>query len=113
MTVDNATPAFGQPAQFVIRATNLGPGAASGIVVQDLLPSGYTFVSKTVFNGNYDETTGVWAVGGLSVNQVGTLLINTTVNSTGAYNNVATRTASSPSDGNNANDAATMTVSPH
>ena len=36
---------------------------AQGVVVQDLLPSGYTFVSKAVYNGTYDEATGVWTVG--------------------------------------------------
>ena len=81
-----------------------GPGAATGVVVQDLLPSGYTFVSKTVFNGTYDETTGVWTVGKLSLNQNATLFVNATVNATGNYDNVATRTASTPTDPNSGND---------
>ena len=56
MTTNNPNPTIGEAIQFVVVATNNGPGNAQGVVVQDLLPSGYTFVSKTVFNGTYDET---------------------------------------------------------
>jgi uncharacterized repeat protein (TIGR01451 family) len=111
-TVDNATPTIGQNVQFIVRAINNGPGAASGIVVQDLLPSGYTFVSKTVFNGTYDETTGVWSVGSLNLNQTGTLIVNAAVKATGPYDNTATKTASTPTDPNTANDSATAVVTP-
>ena len=45
-TVDNATPTIGQNVTFTVTATNLGPGVATGVVVQDLLPTGYTFVSE-------------------------------------------------------------------
>src|SRR5205814_1566453 len=103
---------IGQNVQFIVRALNNGPGAASGIVVQDLLPTGYTFVSKTVFNGTYDETTGVWSVGSLTLGQTGTLVVNATVKVTGPYNNTATRTASTPTDPNAGNDSATAVVTP-
>ena len=42
-SVDNATPTIGQNVTFTVTATNLGPGVATGVVVQDLLPTGYTF----------------------------------------------------------------------
>ena len=50
--MDNATPTIGQNVTFTVTATNLGPGVATGVVVQDLLPTGYTFVRKGVFNGS-------------------------------------------------------------
>ena len=111
-TVDHATPTVGQNVTFTVHALNVGPGVASGVVVQDLLPAGYTFVSKTASNGTYTESTGVWTVGSLSLNQTATLVVNATVKATGPYNNTATRTASTPTDPNATNDAATVTVTP-
>ena len=112
-SVDNATPTIGQNVTFTLLATNLGPGVAQGVVVQDLLPTGYTFVQKGVFNGSYDETTGVWTVGTLSLNQQAQLNIVATVKASGIYNNTATRTASTPTDPVAANDTVSVTVTPH
>src|SRR5206468_3095483 len=70
--VDNPTPTVGEIVAFTITAKDNGPGNASGIVVQDLLPNGYAFSSKSVFTGTYDETTGVWNVGILNFNQLAT-----------------------------------------
>ncbi len=111
-TVDNATPTIGQNVTFTVQAINDGPGVASGVVVQDLLPSGYTFVSKAVFNGSYDEATGVWTVGGLNLNQIATLSITATVKTTGSYDNTATKTASTPTDPNAGNNSVTAVVTP-
>ena len=36
--------------------------AATGVVLQDILPAGVTFVSATTANGSYDEATGIWTV---------------------------------------------------
>ena len=95
-----------------LAALNAGPGVAQGIVVQDLLPSGYTFVSAGVFNGAYNATTGVWTVGSLTLNQTAHLNLVGTVKTTGSYNDTATRTASTPTDPNATNDTATVTVTP-
>ena len=113
VSVDNATPTIGGNVTFTLLALNAGPGVASGIVVQDLLPTGYTFVSKVVFNGSYDETTGVWTVGTLAATQTAQLRVTGTVKATGSYNDTATKTASAPTDPNTANDTATVTVTPH
>ena len=81
--------------------------------MQDLLPSGYTFVSKTVFNGTYDETTGIWSVGNITATGIAQIFINATVKATGNYTNTATRTASSPTDTVAGNNSAAVTVVPH
>ena len=80
--------------------------------MQDLLPSGYTFVSKAVYHGTYDEATGVWTVGTFGAGNTATLDITATAQATGSYNNTATKTASTPTDPNAANNTATVTVTP-
>jgi uncharacterized repeat protein (TIGR01451 family) len=110
--VDNATPTIGQNVMFDVRAINDGPGVATGITVQDLLPTGYTFVSKTEYNGSY-EATGVWTVGDLNLNQTAVLLVTATVKTTGTYTNTATRTASTPTDPQTDNDSVSVVVTPN
>src|SRR5207302_1262545 len=46
-TVANATPNVGDTVTFTVTLTDLGPGAASTVTVQDLLPVGLTLVSAT------------------------------------------------------------------
>jgi uncharacterized repeat protein (TIGR01451 family) len=98
---------------FTVLAINDGPGVAQGIVVQDLLPSGYTFVQSGVFNGSYNSSTGVWTVGDLPAGSQAQLNLVGTVKTTGTYNNTATKTASTPTDPNGANNIATAVVTPH
>ena len=112
MTTNNPNPTIGEAIQFNVIATNNGPGNAQGVVVQDLLPSGYTFVSKTVFNGTYDETTGIWSVGNIPATGIAQIFINATVKATGSYTNTATRTASNPTDPVAGNNSASLTPTP-
>ena len=112
-SVNNTSPAVGSQVTFTMEAFNIGPSDATGVVVQDLLPAGYTFVSKVVGAGTtYNEATGVWNVGGLTISQAKTLAVTATVLGTGPYVNTATRSASTPSDPNAANDSASATVTP-
>ena len=61
--VDNETPAEGATIVYTVQVRNDGPDAATGIVVDDLLPSGTTFVSATASHGTYAQGTGVWTLG--------------------------------------------------
>lgn len=58
-TVSNSTPAIGSTITYTLSFTNNGPGAVSGVVVSDILPAGFTFVSSTG-NGTYNSSTGEW-----------------------------------------------------
>jgi uncharacterized repeat protein (TIGR01451 family) len=110
-TVSNATPLVGSNVTFTIVATNAGPHEATAVVVNDVLPTGYTYVSSTVTTGSYNNVTGVWTIGNLNANANATLTITATVKATGNYANTATITGSQP-DPNLNNNTATSTPIP-
>ncbi|MEN2399532.1 hypothetical protein GKZ90_0007070, partial [Flavobacterium sp. MC2016-06] len=109
-TVDNATPCIGSNVEFTVKLSNLGGNNVSGVSVNDLLPSGYTFVSSTPSVGSYDAASGVWSIGDIDAQTSITLKIIATVNASGSYTN----TASLPStiDTNTANNSASAAVNP-
>jgi LPXTG-site transpeptidase (sortase) family protein len=95
----NTAPAVLTNITFTLTVTNLGPDPATGVEVTDNLPSGFTFVPPAVpSQGTYDNTTGVWTIGNMAVNQVVTLDMIVTVNITGSYVNTAEVSASLPID---------------
>ncbi len=64
-TVSNATPNTGSNVTFTITVRNNG-GPAANVIVNDLLPAGYQYVSSTPSVGTYNSTTGDWSVGNLT-----------------------------------------------
>jgi len=74
-SVDNATPKCGDNITFTVKATNLGPSAATNIIVSDLLPGGLVYVSSTPSQGIYNNTTGIWTLGSLANGAYATLAI--------------------------------------
>jgi len=79
---------------FTLTLTNdTGPDDATGVVVKDQLPAGYTWYSDSGA-GSYVPATGLWTVGTVAVGSTHTLTITGTVvgnldPTTGAYNNYA------------------------
>ncbi|WP_163445111.1 SdrD B-like domain-containing protein, partial [Flavobacterium columnare] len=102
-TVSNATPNVGSNVTFTLTVTNAGPSTATGVTVNDLLPSGYTFVGSLPSVGTYNSGTGVWTIGTLANGAIETLNIVATVKATGSYANTATVTGTEvdPSLGDN------------
>jgi len=88
-TVDNATPYVGDNLVFTIVVTNNGPGAATGVVVTDELPNGYTYVSSDATVGTFDAATNTWTVGSLANSASATLTITARVLAAGDYINYA------------------------
>ncbi|MGD1870798.1 MAG: malectin domain-containing carbohydrate-binding protein, partial [Neomegalonema sp.] len=78
-TVSDSTPGVGDQITFSLSVANDGNVAATGVQVEDLLPSGYTFVSSNASAGTYDESTGLWDVGGVAGGATETLDITVTV----------------------------------
>ncbi|TAI46698.1 HYR domain-containing protein [Flagellimonas allohymeniacidonis] len=96
-TVNNASPTVGLNVVFTLSVTNDGPLNATGVVVTDLIPSGYTYVSDTG-SGSYTSGTGIWNVGTVNNGATSTLQITATVNGSGVYFNSAEITASDLND---------------
>jgi gliding motility-associated-like protein/uncharacterized repeat protein (TIGR01451 family) len=90
-TVDITDPEPGNLVTFSIVVRNNGPDNATNVVVTDVLPSGYTFVSANPSAGNWLSPN--WQVGSLASGGSQTLLISATVNATGNYLNRASVTA--------------------
>lgn len=123
-TVSNATPANATNITYTVSVTNAAGSTdnATGVVVQDTLPLGVTFVSASGF-GSYDSGTGIWSVGSVPIGQTRTLNIvaNVTATSGASVVNAAEVTASSildsdstPNNGSTGEDdydEATITVS--
>ena len=78
-TVSNATPNVGETIAFTIGVANFGPDTATGVVVNDLLPTGITFVSASSTQGTYNAGTGVWTIGTVTTNDFPILQIVATV----------------------------------
>ncbi|WP_445722820.1 choice-of-anchor L domain-containing protein, partial [Flavobacterium sp.] len=95
-TMNNMTPPIGSTVQFTLTAGNFGPYDATNTNVNDLLPSGYTYVSHVATQGTYNAVSGVWSLGTLIKNTNPTLVINATVNPSGSYTNTATISAVDP-----------------
>lgn len=89
-TVDNSTPDTADNVVFTIIATNNGASNNTNVVVNDALPSGYSFVSHTATTGSYSSSTGKWTIGALAAGANATLTITAKVKSAGSYANTAT-----------------------
>jgi len=94
----NTSPVIGTQVSFQLIITNKGPNDTNGVLVKDLLPSGYEFVNYSVSDGLYDYTTGIWNVATINAGASESLIIDAKVLPTGNYLNVTEVTASSLPD---------------
>ncbi|MCK5584941.1 DUF11 domain-containing protein, partial [Candidatus Bipolaricaulota bacterium] len=74
-TVDNANPFEEDVVTFTISVYNAGPYTSTGIVLQDALPVGLTYVSDTS-GGDYNPVTKAWDVGTLDVGESASFLMS-------------------------------------
>ena len=99
-TVNNTAPDVDDDVVFTITVSNAGPAAATGVIVTDKLPSGFTYVSHSS-GGAYNPVTGIWSVGTVAVGANQVLTITATVNGTGNFNNLAQVDATNDETPNN------------
>ncbi|WP_186826868.1 DUF7507 domain-containing protein, partial [Seonamhaeicola algicola] len=89
-TVNNLEPVVGDEVIFTITVANEGSVTAENIVVEEVLPSGYEFVSALSTAGNYDDFNGEWIIPVLNQGDVHILEITVEVLGFGDYENTAT-----------------------
>ena len=111
-SVDNASPLVGEHVTFTITGANDGPGLATNVVINDLLPMGLGLVSATASLGTYDQTTGNWAISSLPLGSPATLTVVATVDTAAVVTNAATLASLRQPDTNPANNAASVTLNP-
>ncbi|HSO13445.1 MAG TPA: sortase, partial [Anaerolineales bacterium] len=121
-SVDNSSPLVATNITFTLTVTNATTStvAATNVVVSDVIPAGFTYVSSNPSQGTYNNTTGDWSVGTLNIGASATLTITVSVNATGPYTNYAQITGvdqvdpdSTPNDGSTTeDDDASVTVTP-
>src|SRR5262249_38497546 len=106
------TPNVGDTVTFTITLSDLGPNAASGVMVTDLLPTGLTLVSFSPSRGAYNATTGVWNVGTVDPSAAQTLTLTATGDSPNLLANTAAISHSATFDPVNTNNSATAIETP-
>jgi uncharacterized repeat protein (TIGR01451 family) len=102
----------GQRLTYTIVVKDLGPDAATGVTVTDLLPSGVTLVSATLREGSCNQSGGTVTcdLGSLATGKKATVKILVTSTSVGTITNTAAVSAneSDPNGENNTDDATTI-----
>ena len=78
-TADVSTAANGDIVNFTVSVSNLGPDDATGVSVEDIIPSGVSYNSSSPSAGSYNDATGIWTIGNMANGASETIVINTTV----------------------------------
>ncbi|MEZ4793208.1 MAG: gliding motility-associated C-terminal domain-containing protein, partial [Gelidibacter sp.] len=111
--VDNTSPLVGDQVTFAITITNEGLVTATNIIVDEVLPSGYNYVSSLATEGIYSETNGTWTVAQLGPGEIEILEITVEVLGFGDYLNTASIGVSDGGvDVNTTNDSDDASVDP-
>ncbi|MGD8977466.1 MAG: hypothetical protein PVG91_07650, partial [Gammaproteobacteria bacterium] len=95
---------------FTIALDNNGPNDASGVVLNDTLPAGLTYVSHTASAGSYDTGSGDWTVGTLANGDSAQLSITVTGDSLGTFTNTVAVSALDQGDPDETNDESQAVV---
>jgi len=109
IAANDTSPSVGQQVTITISANNRGPDPTTSALVAALLPAGLSYVGSVASAGSYDETTGVWNVGVLDVNEPAeTLIITATVTGSGSAATAAQISSTFPFDPEQSNNSASV-----
>lgn len=86
-SASDMTPFLGTTVTFTIIASNIGLTDGTGVEVNEMLQSGFVYVSSTTTSGTYNNITGLWTIGNMSSGAIDTLTITATVVANGNYSN--------------------------
>jgi len=74
-TGTSSAPTSGSPFSYTLTLTNSGPLTASNVIVQDLLPGGFSYSSFSG-DGSYDPATGFWTIPAIGSGQQKQIVIS-------------------------------------
>jgi len=109
-SVDKPATFQGDSVNFTVQLQNYGPNPATGVVVKDLLPAGFSYVSNAASQGSYVPASGLWSVGALAVGQRVTLSLRAQVTGFGGLINAASVIALDQADADTSNNTASAAV---
>jgi uncharacterized repeat protein (TIGR01451 family) len=105
-SVNNPTPIIGETFIYTITIENRGNINATGVLLNDLIPSSLTFISANT--AAYNPTNGLWTVGNIDAGSTATLNISVSIdvgaNLGSTITNTITSIVSDQSDTNTAGD---------
>jgi uncharacterized repeat protein (TIGR01451 family) len=106
-TASASAVAVGAQVTYTLAVQNAAGGAATNVVVTDVLPAGLTYVSNSC-SAVFASGTLTWNVGGLAAGASTSCLVAATVTAQGSISNTATVTATEvdPVNSNNTSTAA-------
>jgi uncharacterized repeat protein (TIGR01451 family) len=105
-----ATLRVGETNEWFVTVRNLGPAAASNIVVEEVLPRTGIDLSGVASAGTWDRSLGEWSIPSLAVGATNTLIISYRTISEGIATNCARIVRSGTPDPNTNNNAACATA---
>ena len=112
-SVNDTSPGVGDVVTFTITISNDGIQTATNVVVDEVLPSGYVFVSATPTAGTYSDFDGEWTIPQIDPGTIEILELDAEVLGFGDYLNTATITDFEGGvDGNDDNNSASATLTP-
>jgi uncharacterized repeat protein (TIGR01451 family) len=88
-TVNQKKAAIGDIITYTITVKNEGQNPATGVSIKDFMPAGVLYQTYATAFGNYNNTTGIWTIGNVAVNQTVTLLISVKALTQGTFFNRA------------------------
>jgi uncharacterized repeat protein (TIGR01451 family)/gliding motility-associated-like protein len=88
-TVSDASPIVETEIIFTISLTNNTTITATNVQIEEILASGYQYVSHTTSNGTYSRFTGIWEISSVTDSTTETLTLTVLVNTSGEYANTA------------------------
>ncbi|WP_046758613.1 T9SS C-terminal target domain-containing protein [Kordia jejudonensis] len=105
-TVDTEMPSIDETVTFTITITNNSADDATNIVIEELLPNGYEYLSHSTSLGLYDAISQLWTISTLSGGSSATLSLTVTVIEGDDYANIVQVISQAEIDLNTANNTA-------
>jgi uncharacterized repeat protein (TIGR01451 family) len=97
-TSNNFNPETGDTIQFTLLVGNEGEITANNIQIEEIIRSGFKFISHQQTAGFYSPNTSIWYLSELETGEVAFLTLNVEVLSTGDYYNIAQVVKASQTD---------------